>query len=98
MSLRERILELLLAVEEPLSIDDIARDLGLDPRMTNEIYGHLEHIAKTVKRKYGKTLMMEPPRCRRCGYIFSSLRKPKKPSKCPKCGSEWIEPPRFIIK
>ncbi|MEM2810799.1 MAG: transcriptional regulator, partial [Candidatus Korarchaeum sp.] len=44
------------------------------------------------------TLLMEPPQCRKCGYIFKDLKKPRKPSKCPKCGSEWISPPRFTIR
>ncbi len=98
MSFREKILELLMNSDEPLSVDDIARELGMDPRESREIYRHLEHIAKTARAKYGKTLLMEPPTCRKCGYVFRNLKKPRKPSKCPKCGSEWIEPPKFIIK
>lgn len=98
MSYREKMLELLMRSEVPLSADDIARELGMDERESKEVYRHLEHIAKTARRKYGKTLLMEPPACRKCGYVFKDLKKPRKPSKCPRCGSEWIEPPRFIIK
>lgn len=98
MSQRERILEILMSSQEPLSVDDIARRLELDPRESREIYGHLEHVARTARAKYGRTLLMEPPQCRKCGYIFKDLKKPRKPSKCPKCGSEWISPPRFTIR
>ncbi len=98
MSIREKILEILMLTKDPLSVDDIARELDLGPRESREIYNHLEHVARTVRAKYGKTLMMQPPYCRKCGYTFNNLKRPKKPSKCPKCGSEWIEPPRFIIK
>ncbi len=98
MSIREKILDLLMNADEPMSVDDIARELGLDPRESKEIYRHLEHVARTARGKYGMTLLMEPPVCRKCGYIFKDLRKPRKPSKCPKCGSQWIEPPRFIIR
>lgn len=98
MSQRERILEILMSSQEPLSVDDIARQLELDPRESKEIYDHLEHVARTARAKYGRTLLMEPPQCRKCGYVFRDLRKPRKPSKCPKCGSEWISPPRFTIR
>lgn len=98
MSQRERIIEVLMASSEPMSVDDIARHLEMDPSESREIYEHLEHVARTVRAKYGKTLLMEPPQCRKCGYVFRDLRKPRKPSRCPSCGSEWISPPRFIIR
>ncbi|HID42001.1 MAG TPA: transcriptional regulator, partial [Pyrodictium sp.] len=43
-------------------------------------------------------LYMIPPRCRNCGYVFTDLDSPKKPSKCPMCKSQRIEPPRFYIE
>lgn len=98
MSQRERILEILMSSSEPLSVDEIARQLELDPRDSWEIYDHLEHIARTARAKYGKTLLMDPPYCRKCGYTFRDLKKPRKPSRCPRCGSEWIAPPRFIVR
>jgi|UniRef100_A0A7J2U5Y4 predicted Zn-ribbon and HTH transcriptional regulator len=96
-SIRQRITKMLSEIEEPLTAEDIARMFEID---VNEVYEHLEHIAKSIRRMYSgkKALVMVPPRCRKCGYIFKDLEKPKKPSKCPRCKSEWIEPPRFIIK
>ncbi len=96
-TIRERIKRLLL--ENPgkfYTANDIIAILGLDIR-PNEVYEHIEHIAKTVNRQYdGKIeIVMQPPRCRRCGYVFKDLRKPRKPSRCPRCRSEWIEPPSF---
>ncbi|MEM4718310.1 MAG: transcriptional regulator, partial [Desulfurococcaceae archaeon] len=40
---------------------------------------------------------LEPPTCRKCGFVFKDLKRPRKPSKCPSCKSEWITPPRFLI-
>lgn len=97
MSVRERILEVLLNSDEPLTVDQIATLAGMDPRQKNEVYEHIKHIAKTVRTKYGKVLYMQPATCRKCGYVFNS-NKPRKPSKCPKCNSTWIEPPRFIVR
>lgn len=98
MSQRERILEILMSSQEPLSVDDIAKRLELDPRESREIYAHLEHVARTARARYGRTLLMEPPQCRKCGYVFRDLKRPRKPSKCPKCGSEWVLPPRFTLR
>lgn len=96
-SIRQRIARLLEEAKEPLSAEDIARDLGIE---VEEVYLHLAHVAKTVRRLSSgrKLLLMMPPRCRKCGYIFKDLDKPKKPSRCPRCKFEWIEPPRFIIR
>ncbi|MEL9940211.1 MAG: transcriptional regulator [Ignisphaera sp.] len=95
-SIRERIARFLEEAREPVSADEIANIFELDVK---DVYIHLEHIAKSIRRKSGnrKALLMVPPRCRKCGYVFKDLEKPKKPSRCPKCKSEWIEPPRFII-
>lgn len=96
-SIRQKIAKLLEEVEAPLSAEDIAYSVGID---VEEVYAHLPHVAKTIRRSSGgrKSLLMVPPRCRKCGYVFKDLDRPKKPSKCPKCRSEWIEPPRFIIR
>lgn len=97
---RERITRLLIETTTPLSAREIALELGLDPRTGERIvYEHLSHIAKTIRRQSGGklALYMIPPRCRNCGYVFKDLSKPRKPSRCPKCKSERIDPPRFKI-
>ncbi len=97
MSRRERIIELLTATEEPMDIGEIARELGLDPREAASIYEDLEHIAHSLKNS-GFVLLVQPPTCKSCGYVFRDLKRLKKPSKCPRCRSERIYPPRFIIR
>lgn len=96
-SIRQRMLKLLESVDKPMVAEDIAFYLGIE---TREVYEHLMHIAKTIRRSSNrkKALLMEPPKCRKCGYVFKDLEKPKKPSRCPRCRSEWIEPPKFIIR
>ncbi len=96
-SIRERITRFLEDIKNPICAEDIARVFEVD---VFEVYLHLEHIAKSIRRESSgkKALLMVPPWCRKCGYVFKDLEKPKKPSKCPKCKSEWIEPPKFIIK
>ncbi len=98
LTIRERIMKLLESSKYPLTADDIINELGLD-LSPNEVYEHLRHIAKSIRRLSNgrKILVMRPPMCRKCGYVFKDINKPKKPSRCPRCKSEWIEPPAFKI-
>jgi len=98
-STRERIVEILRRTQRPLRVEEIAMILGLEPSRKREIYEHLTHIAKTIRRQSSgkEVLIMELPKCRDCGFIFKNLKKPKEPSRCPKCKSERIDPPRFKI-
>ena len=100
-TVRERIIKILMEARRPLTAREIAMTLGLDPASSEaEIYEHLRHIAKTLRRRHGRkpVLYMIPPQCRDCGYVFSDLTEPYKPSKCPRCKSQRIDPPRFYIK
>jgi len=36
--------------------------------------------------------------CKKCEFKFEERSKIRKPSKCPKCKSEWIMAPLFSIK
>lgn len=99
-TIRERIIKILMETKEPLDAYTIALEVGLDPNISEkEVYEHLTHIAKTIRRQSkGKLLLyMIPPQCRNCGYVFKDLRKPRKPSRCPRCKSQRITPPLFKI-
>ncbi len=100
-TIRERILRLLMESRQPLTAREIAVLVGLDPvRGEKEVYEHLRHLAKTLRRRHGgrAVLYMIPPRCRDCGYVFRDLREPRRPSRCPRCRSQRIEPPRFYVE
>lgn len=98
-TLREKVMNLLMESDQPLTVDEILGLLGLEYRYRRLVYEALIHIAKTVRRKTrgGYELVMTPPVCMRCGYVFRDLKKPRKPSKCPHCKSERIKPPAFKI-
>ena len=99
-TIREKIIQALRKSNRPLTVDDLIMILELNPSMKNQLYNHIMHAAKSLRAKTRgrEEIVMIPPRCIKCGYIFTKLRKAKKPSKCPKCKSERIEPPSFIIK
>lgn len=89
---REKILRLLKETETPLSTDQISLLLEIDRK---DVYEDLVHIARSLHKSRWQ-LIMFPPRCLKCGYVFSS-DKPKKPSKCPKCRGERVSDPLFKV-
>lgn len=91
MALVEDVIDL-LERRGGLTSKEICIQLNLDPQREKDVYNALIKAAKVLKRK-GKRLVMQPPRCRKCGFEFE---KPKA-TKCPKCKSEWIEEARFFI-
>jgi len=99
LTLREKLVELLSKCEEPLSVSEIATILGIDRGDKKVLYEALEHVAKTIRRRSQnrQMLVMIPPVCKSCGYVFKDLDKPRKPSKCPRCKSERISEPKFKI-
>ena len=46
----------------------------------------------------GKELLLRPASCGKCNYVFSERKSAKKPSKCPKCRSQWIISPGYLIR
>ncbi len=60
-----------------------------------EIIEDLQHIEKTIKPK---KLKIDPAYCRSCNFVFKERSKISKPSKCPRCKSEWIEAQMFWIE
>ncbi len=91
-TLRAEIIRLLMEHREGLNVREICQLLDLEPEREREVYSHLKAIARILRRK-GFRLLMLPPRCKECGFEFNKLRV----SKCPKCKSERIEAARFKI-
>ena len=97
-SRRERIIDILKNSDRPLSVDEIAVLIGLNPRESKHVYEDLKHAAKTLYRRSGgrEYIAMIPPKCLNCGFVFKKINRVRKPSKCPKCRSERIAPPLFV--
>ncbi|WP_330999883.1 transcriptional regulator [Archaeoglobus neptunius] len=91
MALVEKVIGL-LENQSGLSVREICIALQIEPEREREVYGVLKKAAKVLKRK-GKRLLMQPPRCKKCGFEFEKMRA----TKCPRCRSEWIEEARFFI-
>jgi hypothetical protein len=77
------------------SFEDLRVGLGISAR---DLEVALRHVEKSARR-HGTQLAVEPPKCRDCGFGFPGrLRKHlHSPSRCPKCKSHRIDPPRFRV-
>ena len=89
MTRREEIIKLLS--EKKLTANSIAKIFDVE---LSEIIEDLEHIKKSIKPK---KLKQEPAYCKKCSFTFKERDKIRKPSKCPKCKSEWIQEALFYI-
>lgn len=79
--------------ERTLSARELSAQVGVPER---EIAAHLEHIERSLRHTQ-ESLVVLPPRCLKCGFVFEARERRSKPSRCPKCKSERIEPARFSV-
>ena len=92
---REEIARHLEEADYPLTAQDLCDILGLKKRSI--IYEDIDHIARSVKNQ-GKQVIISPARCGKCQFIFKKMKSSKAPTKCPKCRSEWILAPSYLIR
>ena len=69
-----------LLTDEPRSVSSLTRDLGITRR---DVEDDLRHLIRSA-RASGHTIVVEPARCRSCGFEFGE-EKLVKPGKCPVC-------------
>jgi predicted Zn-ribbon and HTH transcriptional regulator len=92
---RETIAELLERADHPLTAQEICEVLDIKKRSI--VYEDIEHISKSVKRE-NKELLIRPAICGKCQFVFKVGKSVKEPSKCPKCKSQWILSPAFMVR
>jgi release factor glutamine methyltransferase len=90
MTRREEIIQVLQETE--MTSLELAHHFKTTKRT---ILSDLEHIRKSLRNK-NEELVVKMPVCNHCGFIFK-LTSVKEPSKCPKCNSEWIDPPTYRV-
>jgi predicted Zn-ribbon and HTH transcriptional regulator len=78
MTFRRDLVKILSA--QPRSVSSIARELGLNRRDVEEDLRHAIRSAQAA----GHIVVVEPARCKQCGFVFGEDRLAK-PSKCPEC-------------
>jgi transcriptional regulator len=86
--------DLLKAVTlEPRSVSSIAHELGLK---RDEIEEDMRHMIRSA-RAAGHQVIVDPARCRKCGFVFGE-DKLSKPGKCPSCRGTWIYEARIRVE
>ncbi len=92
---RERIVEILENTDDAVTAEDLCQ--MLDVRSRSIIYEDLDHISRSVKSR-NMQLLVRPASCGKCLHVFNMRKTAKPPGRCPKCKSEWIIAPAFIIR
>lgn len=87
---RERLKELLLSTDDGIPLDAIEKILEAKRQV---ILDDLEHLRLSFRHQ-SATLLMVPPSCTTCGYVFRA-DTPKAPSRCPSCKSRELAMPIF---
>jgi predicted Zn-ribbon and HTH transcriptional regulator len=82
-----------LLLNRPMSLTQIAREMGESPK---EIGDALRHLVRSL-RHTEQELRVDPAECRRCGFEFRT-DKFSRPSKCPQCRGTWIAEPLFSVR
>ena len=90
MAFRRHLLELVSG--EPRTPSSLARELGLDRR---DMEGDLRHMIRSV-RASGHAVIVEPARCKNCGFVFEDDRL-HKPGRCPECRESRIYEPLIRV-
>jgi predicted Zn-ribbon and HTH transcriptional regulator len=83
VTFRKTLIDVLAA--QPRSVSSIARELGLK---RGDVEDDLRHAIRSA-RASGRRVMIEPARCKSCGFIFGE-EKLSKPSRCPNCRGERL--------
>jgi len=91
-TIRQRLAELI--TDTLRSSRQLAELVGIPERQVED---HLAHLIKTVGRDRSKRFVLDPSACQDCGFVFRERTRLTRPSRCPRCKSEAITPPRFGI-
>ena len=93
LTIRQQLMRLLTGTRR--SARELAELIGAPERQIEE---HLAHVVRSLARDAARRFQLEPSRCHDCGFVFRERTRLTTPSRCPRCRSEAIAPPRFGIE
>jgi len=89
----QRLREALTGVP-PKTLKDLSRELSLSEKELPDLLAKLERSLT----QDGSKLEVEAARCFACSFAFEGRGRASKPSRCPSCRSERIQPARYWIE
>lgn len=92
LTVRQQIISLLQ--EQERNAMELSQILGI---MEKEVYGHLEHIERSLGRQ-GMKLTVSPFTCLSCGFTFTGRKRWDRPGRCPACKQGHIRMASYRIK
>ncbi len=78
---------------QPRSVSSLARELRLTRR---DMEDDLRHMIRSA-RAAGHHVVIEPARCKACGFVFGE-DKLSKPGKCPQCRQSRILEAQIVVE
>ena len=93
LTIRQRIMELLAGTLR--TSRQLAELVEVPER---QIEDHLAHIVRSVARDRARRFVLDPSACQDCGFVFRGRTRLTRPSRCPRCRSEAISAPRYVIE
>jgi predicted Zn-ribbon and HTH transcriptional regulator len=91
-TIRQELMDTLM--EREMTAIDLSQEVGIREK---EVYEHLPHIARSVASQ-GNRLVVEQPRCLKCGFVFEGRKRFTRPGRCPKCRETHIQNPSYTIR
>lgn len=80
--------------EGPRSARELSGLVGIGEK---QVASHLAHAARSL-RATGARLRVEPARCLGCGFVFRKRERLARPSACPVCRGQHLQPPGFAVE
>lgn len=74
----------------PATVKDVAAQFAIRHSLARD---DLRHVRESNRDAF----IIEPARCRNCGFEYSDRDRLTTPSRCPECKSERIDGPWFEI-
>ena len=93
---RQKLMKILKEYSYSIDLRSLMRELEYSNK--KNLINDIMSITKTLRNE-GLQLVISPPSCNACGYVFRHKKTELKiPSKCPKCREQRIEWPSIRVK
>ena len=79
--------------EDEWDVRGLSQRLGIAEK---DVIAHLAHVQRSLAAG-DACLVIRPPYCRACGFVFKDRGRFTRPGRCPQCRRTRLAPPRFQV-